>query len=375
MLSESCAKAPKKGTKNSKILNFNIANLNIVHPNSDLIRLLPKQLKNRDCLNLRLVNLTKGWSIFLMSWSPLEHQIYRDFPEQLKGSKLLLSVSGGLDSMVMLKVFSSIASALHLQITAAYVHHGGDSDYRNQAGDAVFKFCQANKLSFYLLGPADQELKSEDECRQFRRTQIFDLAHQLESKCILTAHHRQDLLETRLIRLIRGTGAQGLQSMKKLDDTFFRPFLDIDRGMLKEFADQSQVPFVEDPTNRNIDYLRNWVRQTWLPLLETKAPGGVNALARSLELIASQTLSEEGGKADGFENGIFVSDLLQLSVEKQRILVASYLKYLGASNYSQNHIKEILKHLDKPQKMHSFHLLGFIWEVNAGQVSARPKTS
>jgi tRNA(Ile)-lysidine synthase len=194
-------------------------------------------------------------------------------------------------------------------------------------------------------------------------------------------HHQEDLLETRLLRLIRGTGPQGLQAMKVVKEGVIRPFLTTSE---KEIARASEgLVWVEDPSNTKADYLRNWVRQKWLSALEEKSPGAKKALARSLELLLESHEIKDigGGLAPGqvskrmTRRGILKAEFLGLSEEEKRRLLARYLLQLKVRHFTQNHLREILKHLDNSQNVHKFTLAKLDWTLTKDRIFAARRES
>ncbi len=133
----------------------------------------------------------------------------------------------------------------------------------------------------------------------------------------------------------------------------------------------------EDPTNDSLDPLRNWVREEWLKSLEKKVPGGASgALGRSLETLALRVgttrmgrspESNEAYKSQGLSRGFY----LTLNSFEQKKLLAQYLFSLGKRDFSQAHLEEIQKRLDKSQKMITFKVAGCHWEVNAQQIKVQ----
>src|SRR5262249_291317 len=153
----------------------------------------------------------------------------------------------------------------------------------------------------------------------------------------------QDLFETRLIRLVRGTGLNGLPSMRTISGVKFRPLLGLWPEEMLGYAKQNDIRYLDDPSNLDFKYLRNWVRHQWLKELEQKRPGAVRAFARSLELIscsekAADSLKDQQLRGNRALDRVKFSQMNQ--VEKKQ-LIADYLASSGAGrNYSTNKIQE-----------------------------------
>jgi tRNA(Ile)-lysidine synthase len=333
---------------------------------------------------------------------PLEFRIFQAWRDgRLKGRRILVACSGGADSVALVHVLARLASRLGFSLAIAHVHHGLAKSKSTQAARArayvfVARLATELGLEFHSLTPSrlvrgvlrpdlaaikdrfPRELRSEEELRDFRLRQLERLRAQGGFDCLVFAHHGDDLFETRLIRLIRGTGPQGLAAMTTDSRKVLRPFLQESRESLRDYLRSRKLEWIEDPTNRTIDPLRNWLRHRWLPELEKKRAGGVKAFRRSLELLVEQQGTHQENwmaeilDADANEAPSIKRDLYQRlgKLERHRVL-AHYLRHLGIRHFGTSHIEEIAKRLDTNQKVFTFELLRFRWEINAQQILAR----
>lgn len=304
----------------------------------------------------------------------LDHHVWKVLKaHSLQEKKILVALSGGTDSVALLRVLSKI----HPHVSACYFHHGEDAnqEYRKEAQIFCEKLCKKLEIPFYPL-KSSKLAKSEAEYRELRYEALQRLMKEEKIDILATGHHRDDLLETRLLRLIRGTGAQGFQAMHVLKDSVFRPFLDVSKKELKKYLRTEKIRIFEDPSNASLDPLRNWLREEWLKSLELKMRGASAALGRSLETIASELESRPWGdllsqneayKSQGLSRGFY----LTLSPFEQKRLLAQYLFSLGKKDFSQAHLEEIQKRLDKSQKVITFKVGGCLWEVNAEQIKVQ----
>lgn len=335
------------------------------------------------------------------NWHPVEHLVLRELqklPQMVpkwsseKEQNLgILALSGGVDSVVLGSVLHSLQSVLPFEWVVATVHHGFSQDekllgYRDQTA----KFCEewASQLGqpFYLLGGAQlqngSELKSEESLRDWRYEQLEKLKKTLKEKnCyknifFILAQHQDDLLETRLLRLLRGTGLEGLSAMELWKAYKLRPLLGVNKKDILVYAHEKNLQWIEDPSNHSDDPLRNWLRNNWLPQLETKSEGSLRSFARSLELILEQSQENsqelEALESYNFSQGIELVDYLTWSEIKQRRVLALYMKFLGCQNFTQAHLREIQKQLDKIQVVHTFTVARLQWGINAKRIVAKP---
>jgi tRNA(Ile)-lysidine synthase len=190
----------------------------------------------------------------------------------VKGQKLYVACSGGLDSMVLSSLYLERGirpEILHVN----YQLRGVDSD-KDQ--DLVEQFCQKNGLRFHLhkinLG---ERLKTaggnlQDIARQVRYD-FFRKTMEPNSLCAL-AHHADDQIETFFMRLFRKSGLVGLSGIQPKRDNFIRPLLPFTKADLHTYAKSNKINWREDVSNKKNNYLRNRLRNEWIPLMEKKHP-------------------------------------------------------------------------------------------------------
>lgn len=308
-----------------------------------------------------------------MSWSNLEHQVHKKILALGEGQQFLLAVSGGLDSVALLCCFHRLG----VKFSAFHFHHGpGENQpFRDQAQSFVQALC--DRLSVPLISRSSKNiLKSEAELRLERYRALREVQSEGRFHFIVLAHHQDDLLETRLMRLLRGTGHQGLSGMEELSQqNLFRPFLDVSKVELKNYLVSLGQDHLEDPSNQEVEPLRNWLREVLLPEMEAKQAGMVGALARSLETLVQEWEASRGENApllqqnqDLDKDGINRLFYESLPLPQRKMLLAQYLLALKKRDFSQSQLNEVVKRLDKPEKVHSFKVAGLTWSVNAGQI-------
>ncbi len=288
----------------------------------------------------------------------------------------LLAVSGGLDSMALLHIYLHFRKHFDLDFAVAHYHHGPSEDpfqedFRANACEFIKSHCQKWDLSFFSNTPGEDRPsgESEDELRDRRYTFLESTLVEKSFDLLVLAHHRDDLLETRILRLLRGVGPEGLQSMSFVNGQRLRPLLEWGRDELKKYLLFCGGAWLEDPHNESQKPLRNWLRKKWLKDLQDKDPGALSSLARSLDVLINASLPSPSLGSCFQEDQVILSELLCLSRDRQRQVLASYMKARGLKNYGVSHINEILKRLDAEKKTHSFRLLGCLWTVNAGRMS------
>lgn len=297
-------------------------------------------------------------------WSALDHQVWKILKEnQLTKSKFLICVSGGADSTALLQIFTKIHQPELIRVF--HYHHGpGENiDFRDQAQSYVADLCRKKNLNL-ILGRSQSKLNSEMEYREARMLALKEI--RLSDEIVVTGHHCQDLLETRLLRLIRGTGSLGLRSMSVYKTSLLRPLLNLEPKDLKDYLKFEGVQWLEDPTNTDHRVLRNWVRNIWLPKLEQKRKGSVKSLARSLESICESLT--ENKLIVPHDNKLMQSYYMSCSQNEQKELLSKWLYNLGVRSYSRGQIEEIQKQLSRNTKNNVIKIGPIQLKVNAQQI-------
>ena len=196
-----------------------------------------------------------------------------DYP-YLCGGKLLLAVSGGVDSVVL----AHLCHSAKLDFSLAHCNfnlRGEESD-----GDEKFVVDLADSLevevyteSFDTMHYAENHgISVQMAARDLRYEWFTELSNSVQFDYTLTAHHANDNLETFLINLIRGTGPEGLTGIKKERDDVIRPLLPFTRSQIEDFARKKHYKWREDSSNSSDKYMRNKIRHQIVPVMEELNP-------------------------------------------------------------------------------------------------------
>ena len=284
---------------------------------------------------------------------------------KIQNKKLILALSGGLDSVVLLELLKELSSPCQLKLYVVHIHHGHSNQkeitsYRDKAGDFVNCLSQTYDMEFLCPEPPKKFLKSEEDFRKFRYSHFEKILREKRADFITLAHNRDDLLETRLLQLVRGCGEKGLKALQMWYPPYLRPLLAFSRQDIKNYALQSKLEWLEDPSNKDNHYLRNWIRNKWLVDLENKKTGSLKSLARSLESLVSPQ-NEDLCFLAVSPQGINRKLLMEMPLKEQKRVLAFYMRKLDLSNYGQSHIEEILKQTERTKKNFSIQLLKKTW--------------
>ncbi|HSW93180.1 MAG TPA: tRNA lysidine(34) synthetase TilS [Gammaproteobacteria bacterium] len=267
----------------------------------------------------------------------------------------LLAYSGGLDSHVLLHVFATLRQTEPFQLRAIHIHHG-IHPCADQWANHCKKICDQLQTDYFqqTIKPFSDRLNLEEKLRQFRY-QLFE-ACLLPDELLLTAHHQNDQAETILLQLCRGAGLKGLSAMpriKSFGKSFHaRPFLDIARQDLLQYAKQHQLDWIEDESNQNTHHTRNFFRHDIIPVLEKRWPSVIKTLARSAKHCADAkhfmeiTTQKIVEKCQGTVSAtLSVKKLRDLSDIEQRHVLRDFIQQNGFLLPSVVKLQQIIKNL------------------------------
>ncbi len=199
------------------------------------------------------------------------------------GDHVLIALSGGADSVALLKAFTFLREEWNLTLTAAHVHHGIRGEEADRDLELVQSLCQTLEVPCLVHRVnipqiCEETGEGEEECGRRIRYEFFRSVQGIDK--IATAHTLNDSAETVLLHLIRGSGLQGLRGILPRRDNIIRPLIGCTRLQVEEFCQQHRLPFATDSTNSNTAYHRNFVRHNLLPLCEQLNPAFLESIAR-----------------------------------------------------------------------------------------------
>jgi tRNA(Ile)-lysidine synthetase-like protein len=201
----------------------------------------------------------------------------------LMPGRYILAVSGGVDSMVLLDI---IRNHPEVKLTVAHFDHGIRESSVNDR-KLVQQIAAKHRLPFVYaegaLGPGASEATARDARYAFLR-QVQSAA---SARGIITAHHRDDLLETAVLNMLRGTGRKGLGPLASSFDVH-RPLLHVSKTQLQAHARDNQLVWNEDATNSDQKYARNYVRHSLLTSFDDESKAKLHSL-----IVAQQQINHE----------------------------------------------------------------------------------
>ncbi len=210
-----------------------------------------------------------------------------------RGDHLLVAVSGGPDSVALLRALILLSSEYQLHLTTAHLNHGlrgteaeEEEDFVRRISHALGITCICKTVDIRLL-QVGKGRSLEEIGREERYRFLDEAAAACGARKIATGHHRDDQAETVLINLIRGSGIAGLKGIAPVrDDRIIRPLLDVSRGEILEFLNQEGFTYRVDSSNLDPIYLRNRIRKSLIPDLKASYnPRIVTGLCHMAEIV------------------------------------------------------------------------------------------
>lgn len=260
---------------------------------------------------------------FFVPIGSLMESLYPHFAQVLgryykSGTKVVLAFSGGVDSRLLLELLSRYQQAHSIECHAVYVHHGLSSNADDWADKCLLWAkqvgisCSIERVSLDISNGESIELLAR-EARYQALTKYIQ-----EGDILLTGQHADDQLETFLLALKRGSGPKGLSSMAESmpfsSGSLVRPLLTIKRKSIEDAATKLGLEWVEDESNQDTRYDRNFLRHCVIPELSGRWPSIHQAVQRSASLCAQQEALLDELLSAVFEHALQTD--LSLSIEE-----------------------------------------------------------
>jgi len=247
-----------------------------------------------------------SWKSHRFSVKPAQttmHPLEKHILEQLRtigiskpGDLLVVGVSGGADSVTLLHLLAAVAEELNVRLCAVYVDHRLRPDESGAEAELVNKLAAQLGADFRCGKVAvrdyaeEKGLSVEAAARTLRYQLLEQTAEELGATAIAVAHTADDQAEELLLRLIRGTGRNGLAGMASLNyRRVIRPLLQVGKAQLLDYLSERNIPFLEDSSNAERNFLRNRVRLDLLPYLEDNFNPAIRRnLLRTADILSTE---------------------------------------------------------------------------------------
>ena len=303
---------------------------------------------------------------------------------------LLLAISGGQDSMALLKLIIDLRRLYKWEVE---VWHG-DHQWHNKSKkieEELKLWCFHQQISFHSLKANKKEVANEEKARNWRYKNLIMKAKFLSTKnilfpCtrILTGHTATDRAETIIMNLARGTDLIGLSTLKEqrsLEDNLklIRPLMIFNRSETFEICKEFNLPIWIDPSNENTNLTRNKIRKEILPILNSIYKGADSRIASLANRLESYSEDQQLFAKIAIEfyqgeviNSLSRKKLIELTDSIRQIILANWLKILGVKKITALQIEEINTKISKRNPPGTIHLNGdFLlkWDIEKIYIS------
>ncbi len=271
--------------------------------------------------------------------------------------KILIGLSGGADSVFALHFFCKFKTKYNLNIAALHVNHNlrGSESIRDE--EFCRKLCEDLEIEFHcshvnVSSFAKNNKKSvEEAARDLRYKEFEKTANLCEADLVVTSHNSNDNTETVLLNIVNGTSLSGISGIPIKREKIIRPFLCLSKDSIVDFLNSNGIKFVEDSSNNNVDYKRNFLRSKIIPeLKENINPSIDKTILQSSEVFRNQTsiinyfIDEIYSELVSFREGEIEVFISQLEKYPKEILGEFFKKILNSNfevDYSYNQFEKL----------------------------------
>ncbi len=267
------------------------------------------------------------------------------------GQRVALALSGGVDSVALLHILLQLRPHLGFDLSAVYVNHGL-SPNAGHWGEFCADLCRDRQVSFEAV-PVRVPRRVGESLEAAARAARYQALLSQPVDFVVLAHHLDDQAETLLLQLLRGAGLKGLSGMpevRALRPAFLRPLLEIPRSAIVDYAQSHGLRWVDDESNQNSAFDRNYLRRQVLPMLEKRFPAYRETLSRTSRHLAeaAQLLDElaqlDAGRAIR-EERLSVGVLRGFGEARAKNLLRHYLAGQGVPTPPAGRLESMLQQL------------------------------
>tara|TARA_Y200000002_G_scaffold331925_1_gene297378 strand:- start:609 stop:1877 length:1269 start_codon:yes stop_codon:yes gene_type:complete len=264
--------------------------------------------------------------------------------------KYVIAISGGVDSAVLTHIFY----ILKLNFRTVFVNHNQKgSEELKESAQALSDILKLNHKCI------ETDIKIDSSETLMREARYEALNNDINEKEILvTAHHKDDKVETFFINLLRGTRLKGLTSIALKSNNIIRPMINISKSQIMKYAKENDIYFRNDVSNFDNSILRNWIRNELIPEVENRFPGNLNNKITDLILEIEERTKEdtEIKKYIKYAPGYFEipACLLKHKSSKTNYLLSIISQLVGQSGLQTSDIKNIFKALSSGKQVSYF---------------------
>ncbi len=295
------------------------------------------------------------------------HETVKTYNMLQEGDTVVVGVSGGADSMLLLDYLLNLGNC-KLNLIVAHVEHGIRGEKSKADCEFVKDFCSSHGLRFEMLSiNAPEEAKEQGMgVEEYSRNRRYEFFNSFNPDNIAVAHNLSDSVETALFRIARGTSIKGLAGIPPVRDNIIRPLINCTSDEIRSTCKELGINYIVDETNADNEYSRNYIRNVIVPDFKKLNPAFEGAVYRLIQSSAEDDSFIENC-ADGCEisNGsVSVSKLRTYDVAVQKRIISKLAAKYGLS-LDTLHLEKLLELLDKSKKL---QLKGDIYIASSGDL-------
>lgn len=265
-----------------------------------------------------------------------------------QGQAVVVGFSGGLDSTVLLHAASCVAKDAHLDLSALHVHHGLSANADAWA-ESCARVCREADVPLDI-SRVEVPRRAGDGIESAARRVRHKVMADHPAKWILLAHHADDQAETLLHNLLRGAGVRGAAAIPEVRGRILRPLLGLGREVLVAYARSRGLVWIEDESNTDSRYTRNFLRHKILPLINTRFPrAGAQLAAAASRFSEADSLLEDLARLDlGVNSPAFplpLSVFRELPDVRARNLLRAMLTWHHVQSPDERRMNEFIRQL------------------------------
>lgn len=308
----------------------------------------------------------------------------------VRGKTLIVGVSGGVDSVTLLKLLVELSSEYKLKLIVAHVHHkirkaaDKDAEFVKELAKSYGLKCLVSRVDVRRVAK-NLKITVEEAGRMLRYTFLYQLLISPVQKgdLVVIAHTADDQVETVLMNWLRGSGVRGLAGMKELENKTWRPLLGVTKEEIKQFAKAQKLKYREDSSNKQTKYTRNRIRHELIPFLSKFNPNIKSAMLRTANIFTG---------LEAYLDGVLKEVLKKVVISQKELYCVNlrlaefnqldpYLKYevlfwaIGVvkgnrQDYKEIHLEQMMLVVDSSKVISERQLPGKLWLLkNRGRIT------
>lgn len=273
---------------------------------------------------------------------------------------VLVAVSGGADSVALLRICCSVARRLDIKVEAVNCNFHLRGEESDRDSEFTAGLCRKLGVRLHSLNYNVEEYmrlhpgtSTEMACRELRYNDFFKIATENGHDRIAVAHNADDDIETMILNMLRGSGSRGLKGMDTDNGKIIRPLLSTSRREIEQYLESIGQDYITDSSNLTSDYRRNFIRREMLPLFEQRWPGARKSLRRTVEI-----MKEDSDIVENYykEQLAKLSNGNLLKVYHEKITTGTILRFIEKFGGNATMADEIMEARRKPFARRSWRL-------------------